>query len=341
MSSRHSTSTSRPRRRGLKALALGAGVAFAAGGVFIAVDQVGTEDSAQLTSDGSEEVARAVGEPLGWASENGGTTGGAGGDTVQVGSAGELTDAMESDGPLTIEVEGTIELSGMNNVASDKTLIGADGASIVGGGINVSGVSNVIIQNIHFADWDDDAVNIEEGATNVWVDHNTFTNGYDGTVDIKREADFITVSWNHVYDHDKSMLLGHDDGHTDDIGHLRVSYHHNYFDGSNTRHPRVRFGETVHVFNNYYRDNEEYGVASTMDAGVLVEGNYFEDVDTPTEVGYGSSADGRLVAENNVLDNSGEIETAGSVAPVPYSYDLDDPESIPEIVGSGAGAGNL
>jgi hypothetical protein len=45
-------------------------------------------------------------------------------------------------------------------------------------------------------------------------------------------------------------------------------------DGSRQRNPRVRFGEPVHVYNNYYRNNELYGIASTMNGGVLVEGNY-------------------------------------------------------------------
>ena len=97
------------------------------------------------------------------------------------------------------------------------------------------------------------------------------------------------------------MLLGHsDDNASQDIGHLRVTYHHNWFDGSGTRHPRVRFGNPVHVYNNYYFNNE-YGVASTMDAGVLVEGNYFENVDGPTLVGYADSARRRDRAAQQLL----------------------------------------
>ena len=88
-------------------------------------------------------------------------------------------------------------------------------------------------------------------STRVWIDHNSFTGGYDGAVDIKRASDYVTVSWNRVFDHDKSMLLGHsDDNASQDVGHLRVTYHHNWFDGSGTRHPRVRFGNPVHVYNN-------------------------------------------------------------------------------------------
>ncbi|GAA4925662.1 hypothetical protein GCM10023224_00270 [Streptomonospora halophila] len=281
------------------------------------------------------------GSPAGWAGENGGTTGGAGGATVAVDTAQELTDAMTASGPAVIEVHGSIALSGMNDVTSDKSVIGAEGARITGGGIDVDEAHNVIIRNIAFADWDDDAINVQDGSTNVWIDHNSFTRGDDGAVDIKRESDFVTVSWNHVFDHAKSMLLGHSDDHTADRGHLRVTYHHNFFDGSGSRHPRVRFGETVHVYNNYYRDNAEYGVASTMGAGVLVENNYFENVEHPTHVGYADSAAGRLEAVGNAFENSGAPETAGSVAGVPYSYTPDPAQDVPAIVTDGAGPGNI
>ncbi|RNL86911.1 pectate lyase family protein [Halostreptopolyspora alba] len=335
--------TQQANRRRTRALTgIGAFVALGAGTALIASTLPAEEATGAPTAQTVADPSPLVGEPTGWATENGGTTGGAGGETVTVTSGDELAEEMLADGPRIIEVQGSVELDGMNDVASDTTVIGAGSqATITGGGIDVDEAHNVIIQNLNFADWDDDAINLQDGSTNVWIDHNSFTNGDDGAVDIKRESDFVTVSWNHVFEHDKSMLLGHSDGHTDDIGHLRVTYHHNFFDGSDTRHPRVRFGETVHAFNNYYRDNEEYGVASTMDAGVLVEGNYFEDVDTPTEIGYGSSDPGRLVANDNVLDNSGEIATEGEVEPVPYDYSLDDAEEIPSIVPAGAGPGNL
>jgi len=100
------------------------------------------------------------------------------------------------------------------------------------------------------------------------------------------------------------MLLGHDDGNSaEDLGHLRVTYHHNWFDGSVQRHPRVRFAEPVHVFNNYYVGNSGYGVASTMNAGVLVEGNYFDGVAKPTVTETGDSDPGHLVQRQNVFVN--------------------------------------
>ncbi|MEO3752366.1 right-handed parallel beta-helix repeat-containing protein [Streptomyces sp. B6B3] len=291
---------------------------------------------AGIASTGGTATAAAAGLE-GWATQNGGTTGGQGGSTVTVDSASELTSAIGQSGPLVVQVSGTINLSGMNDVASDKTIVGNNGARITGGGFDINGQSNVIIQNLTFEDWDDDAINVQESSTNIWIDHNTFYTGSDGAVDIKRESDFITVSWNHLDGSGKSMLLGHSDDHSEDIGHLRVTYHHNWFDGSETRHPRVRFGDPVHVYNNYYYDNE-YGVASTMGAGVLVEGNYFENCDEPTLVGYASSDAGDVVARNNYATGSGPLETAGSVNSIPYSYTLDNASSVKSIVTGGAGA---
>lgn len=262
-----------------------------------------------------------------------------GGTSVTVSSASDFLDYISRSGQYTIYLNGTITLSGMNDVASDKAIIGVGtNGKIVGGGLDIDAVDNVVIQNIAFSDWDDDAINMQDGATNVWVDHCSFTNGYDGCVDIKRGSDYITVSWNHFYNHGKTCLLGHsNDNESQDAGHLRVTYHHNYFDGTDSRHPRVRFSALTHCYNNYYLDNE-YGVASTCDAEVLVEGNYFENVDDPTLVGYASSGDGDLVETNNIYVDSGDPETSGSVPTPSYSYSLDDPSDVPSIVSSGAGA---
>ena len=96
-----------------------------------------------------------------------------------------------------------------------------------------------------------------------------------------------------------------------------MTYHHNWFDGTNQRHPRVRFGNPVHVYNNYYSNNGGYGVASTEGAGVLVEGNYFENTEDPYHLGEGDSGPGTLVARNNHFVNSGAGQAGGSVGEHP------------------------
>jgi pectate lyase len=290
---------------------------------------------------GAPAVAAPTGQ-VGWATQNGGTTGGGSAPTTTVSTASALTSALGSSSAAVIRVSGTISCSGMLRVRSNKTILGNSGATISGCGFNINGDRNVIIRNLTFRGWNDDAINVQESATNLWIDHNTFTDGYDGAVDIKRGSDFITVSWNRVYNHDKAMLLGHsDDNASQDTGHLRVTYHHNWFDSSTQRHPRVRFGNPVHVFNNYYNNNSGYGVASTEGAGVLVEGNYFDNVDDPYHLGEGSSGPGTLVARNNHFVNSGSGQAGGSVKSIPYSYSLDSASSVKSIVTSGAGAGRI
>jgi pectate lyase len=283
--------------------------------------------------------------PIGWASQNGGTTGGSGGSTVTVTSASALDSALQSSSRQIIRVSGMISLSGMHKVSSNKSILGVgSGSGISGGGLNLSGVSNVIIRNLVFRNADDDSINVQESARNIWIDHNDLSNGHDGLVDIKRGSDFVTVSWNHFHNHDKTALLGHDDGNgSQDIGHLRVTYHHNWFDGTTQRHPRVRFGNPVHVYNNYYNGNSGYGVASTCNAGVLVERNYFENVSHPTVTQTGDSPSGNLRVINNYLVNSGteQVRSGASVAAIPYAYTPDANSKVKSIVMAGAGTGKI
>ncbi|MEV0001637.1 RICIN domain-containing protein [Micromonospora sp. NPDC050980] len=279
---------------------------------------------------------------VGWATQNGGTTGGGSAATTTVTSASALSSAVGSASPAVIRVSGTISCSGMLRVRSHKTILGIASATISGCGFTVSGDRNVIIRNLNFRNWNDDAINVEQSATNIWIDHNSFTNGYDGAIDIKRGSDLVTVSWNRIYGHDKSMLLGHSDSNgSQDIGHLRVTYHHNWFDGSNQRHPRVRFGNPVHVYNNLYSNVGGYGVASTMNAGVLVEGNYFENTADPYHRGEAASGPGSLVARDNCFVNSGSGQAGGSVAGIPYPYQMDTACTVKAVVSAGAGAGRI
>jgi pectate lyase len=287
-------------------------------------------------------VASAVGTPTGFGA---GTTGGGSAAAVTVTSSSALISNMQASGARVIRVQGMISISGMQDVASDKTILGVgSGSGITGGGLDIDGVSNVIIQNLNFRNWGDDAINVQDASTRIWIDHNSFANGNDGAVDIKRASDLITVSWNRFFDHDKTMLLGHSDSNgSQDRGRLRVSYHHNWFDGTNQRHPRVRFGNPVHVYNNYYGGVTSYGVASTLEGGVLVEGNYFENTDDAYHCGEGSSPPGALSVRNNTMVNSAGSTSGctGSVRSIPYGYSLDSSGSVKSIVQGGAGTGRI
>jgi pectate lyase len=277
-----------------------------------------------------------------------GTTGGAGGQEVVVTTAAELADFIQRPEPLIIWVSGRIQFSDMLTVVANKSILGMGAtAEITGGGLQLGSTTrpgnNVIIRNIKFSNASDDSISVTNKAHHVWIDHCEFTNGFDGLVDIKRESDFVTVSWNKFYNHVKTSLVGHSDTFTADIGHLRVTYHHNFFDGTSSRHPRVRFGNPVHVFNNYYRGNAEYGVASTENAGVLVEGNYFENVAFPCFVGFADSGPGTLVERDNFFVNSGVCQSAGTTADprTYYNYAPDPAANVPSLVIQLAGVGKL
>jgi pectate lyase len=288
-----------------------------------------------------------------------GTTGGAGGPTVVVNDAAEFLEAIARPGPLVIRVQGMISLPGpMHDVTSDKSILGEGASSgITGGGLNIglpldddivsppaNAVHNVVVRNMTITNCPDDCINVQMFTHHVWLDHNDVSDQSDGGIDIKRGSDFITVSWNRFHNSDKNMLLGHDDSNgAQDIGRLRVSYHHNFFDGSAQRNPRIRFGEPVHVFNNYYLNITGYGVASQMNAGVMVENNYFDNVEKPTRNDVGGDP-GRIVARGNINVNTEDpIVVSGSVAEPRnfYPYTLDPAESIPNLVRGGAGVGRI
>ncbi len=276
-----------------------------------------------------------------------GTTGGVGGPTVVVRTTNELLTAIDTIGPMIIQVQGTINITSKQGVRPNKTIVGIGTSAVInGGGFDFYRSSNVIVRNLTFTNAEDDAVNVGQNSHHVWIDHNRFVAPIDGSIDIVRGAEYVTVSWNHFDHTDKSMLIGHSDGSGgEDIGHLKITIHHNFFDHSRQRHPRVRWGDPVHVYNNYFLANELYGVASTQDGGVLLEGNYFQDVPFPcfSASGYADSGPGRLVQRNNIFTGSGACEVSGSVADPRqfYQYTVANPASIPATVPAGVGVGKI
>jgi pectate lyase len=269
------------------------------------------------------------------------TTGGSGGTVVTATTFEQLAEYLDSDVAYIIKVDGSIDLQGgMVPMRSNKTLIGMAGARLHNGGLEMNKRQNIIVRNIIFADGTDDTFKINQNTHHIWVDHCDFTNAADGLFDITRQSSYITISWNHFYQHSKTMLIGHSDSQTDDTGYLKTTVHHNFFDGTEQRHPRVRFGE-VHVFNNFFLANVLYGVASTMDAKVVVEGNYFQNVPHPTHSGYQESGPGDLVQRNNFFDNSGTPEVRGTAfdPTAAYSYVMENPTTLPALVRAKAGVG--
>ncbi|MBR8745137.1 right-handed parallel beta-helix repeat-containing protein [Nocardiopsis sp. MG754419] len=297
-------------------------------------DTADATDGASGTAPEEDEDQARDSEEIEGPSEHPGVTGGAGGETVTATDADSLAEYLGSDAPLVVEVEGHIDLDGTISVGSDKTLLGAgEGAELTDGGLDVDGSANVIIANVAMA-VDTTAIAVHGGAHHVWVDGSTFTGG-DGEalVSITDGADHVTLSWNHFSDAEAAVAIGATD---DEAGALRVSVHHNFFDGTTSRHPSARNAAHVHVFNNYFRDNPDYGVSSTHGSQVLVEGNYFErtPMSAPTEV----DDPGDIVTRDNLLVDSAQPEPRGEVSDPPYAYELDDTVSVPDLVSGRAGA---
>ena len=196
---------------------------------------------------------------------------------------------------------------------------------------------------------DEDGIIIQDRAHHVWVDHCTISNCDDEAIDISHASDYITVSWNHFHNQDKVALLGHStDNGAEDTGHFKVTYHHNFFDETLSRHPRVRFSFLCHVYNNYYNGgpSTDYGIASTCDAYVLAEGNYFKNWEDPMLcLHYSDDPNGWLIERDNIYDNSDDPEVnPPAYMPEPstyYSYTLDNHKDIPTMVSLGAGVNGL
>ena len=307
--------------------------------------------------------------PRGFASMNtlgysDGTTGGSGTEAgvVFVTTSTQFVDLMYSRvdanhtgnlPPLTVYIIGTlIRDSGVSDMidikdAYDISVIGVGSdATFSGIGLKISRSSNIIVRNILFINAPDDGIAIqaddaESTGNHIWIDHCSFTNNYDAAVDVTHTTSYVTLSWNHIYNNNRASLMGHSDNQTSDSA-MKVTYHHNFFNNTIQRHPRVRFGK-AHVFNNYYLSAPAtiYGVSSNLNAEVMVEGNYFVNNPIPTETSRDGSPPGNVVERDNIFINCGTPGVGGTVFEPSgfYSYTLDPAANVPVLLTQYSGSG--
>ncbi|EON95669.1 putative pectate lyase b protein [Phaeoacremonium minimum UCRPA7] len=250
------------------------------------------------TVDGSPEKARLAKRAsvsdkatLGYATQNGGTTGGSGGTVTTVSTLAQFTEAVnEKDATARIVmVKGIISGALSVRIGSNKSVIGLPGGGFSGVALYARRQSNIIVRNIVSSNVEaeyGDGLKID-ASTNVWVDHCEFKSVlvadkdyYDGLVDASHAADFITISYTYFHDHWKTSLIGHSDNNADeDTGHLRITYAHNYWKDCGSRAPSLRFG-TGHVYNSYFL-NLNSAINSRMGAQMLVQSNVFSNVSVP------------------------------------------------------------
>jgi pectate lyase len=177
-----------------------------------------------------------------------------------------------------------------NNPEASITVegVGSD-ALIRGWGIRIKSASNIEIRNLGFmltTSNERDNVGLQQDNEYIWVHHTDHFYGTpgsasdqakgDGALDVKRST-YVTISYNHFWDTGKSCLLGLGEG--TNVG-FYATYHHNWFDHSDSRHPRVR-NFTTHIYNNYFDGNSVYGIGSTLASSLFVEGNYFRGTGRP------------------------------------------------------------
>ena len=350
-----------------------AGTAGASGGTSGAAGTAGTAGS------GGGKAGGVVGTPIGFATLNGGTTGGAAGQTVTATTFAELRTYAEGSTPYVILVQGTISNGpdgGEINVGSNKSIVGVGSTAFLNGiGLDINSVNNVIIQNlrisltgvttrtdkagVYSSTGDEgrpqilvnggDAIGIQGTSKNIWIDHceifaenpDTQTNIdlYDGLVDIKHQTGFITLSFNHFHDQHKGNLIGSSD--SDLFADRKITFHHNHYERVRLRVPAYR-GAVGHFFNNYVLGAND---ATEIRAGtcVRVEKNYYE----PLRYSIYTTSDSPGSTER--IDNVEVMRTSRAypndcTADIPYSYSsvlIDVTNDVKTSVPASAGVGKI
>lgn len=236
--------------------------------------------------------------------------------------------------PLAIRIIGTIEAEDMDKFGSSAqglqikgknaeaemniTLEGVgNDAAIRGFGILVRNCKSVELRNFAVMLCMDDCISIDSDNSHCWIHNIDFFYGQtggdadqakgDGSLDCKGDSKYMTFSYNRFWDCGKMALCGM----TSESGENFITYHHNWFDHSDSRHPRVRT-MTVHVYNNYFDGVSKYGVGATMGSNVFVESNYFRNTDKPMLISLQGSdiAGGKGTFSG---ENGGMIKAYGNI----------------------------
>ena len=204
--------------------------------------------------------------------------------------------------PLAIRIIGKISKDDLDKISSSAeglqvkgknaysemniTIEGiGDDATISGFGMLVRNCKSVEIRNLAIMLCLDDCISLDTNNSNIWIHNMDFFYGNtggdadqakgDGTADLKAGTKYVTFSYNRFWDSGKSSLCGMGG---DDANY--ITYHHNWFDHSDSRHPRIRC-MSVHIWNNYYDGVAKYGVGATTGASAFVEANYFRNCNKP------------------------------------------------------------
>ena len=201
--------------------------------------------------------------------------------------------------PIAFRFIGKISLSDLDHTSSsaeglqikgatmNMTFEGVgDDATVYGFGFLLRDVKSVEFRNLAIMRCLDDAMSLDTNNSHVWIHNMDLFYGKkgsaadqakgDGTVDIKANSQYITVAYNRFWDNGKASMCGM----KTESGPNYITYHHNWFDHSDSRMARIRT-MSVHMYNNYYLHNDVYGVGATMGSSVFMESNYFDATKRP------------------------------------------------------------
>ena len=246
--------------------------------------------------------------------------------------------------PIAFRIIGKVSLADLDGISSSSegiqikgksgystmnmTFEGVgDDATVYGFGFLVRNSKSVEFRNFAIMRCLDNAMSLDTQNSNIWIHHMDLFYGKkgsaadqakgDGTVDIKGNSKYVTVAFNHFWDNGKSSMCGM----KSETGENWITYHHNWFDHSDSRHARVRT-MTVHMYNNYYQHCDVYGIGATSGSNIFMESNYFEAVKRPIM----SSLQGTDIKGSKGTfsgENGGMIKSYGNVfvdKPSGFSY---------------------
>lgn len=241
--------------------------------------------------------------------------------------------------PIAFRIIGKVNLSDLDHISSsaeglqvkgakmNMTFEGVgDDATVYGFGFLLREAESVEFRNFAIMRCLDDAMSLDTKNDHVWIHNMDLFYGKkgsaadqakgDGTVDIKGDSKYVTVAYNRFWDNGKASMCGM----KSETGENWITYHHNWFDHSDSRMARVRT-MSVHMYNNYYQHNDVYGIGATSGSSIFMESNYFDAVKRPimsSLQGTDAMGDGTFSGEKGGL-----IKAYGNVfanKPANFSY---------------------
>lgn len=240
----------------------------------------------------------------------------------------------------------------VDTAKAGMTIEGVGNDAVLNGfGLVMKNCSNIEVRNLGFMNCNSsegDDCGLQQGNDHIWVHNCDFFYGDagsdadqvkgDGALDTKKST-YVTHSYNHFWDNGKCNLQGM----KSETETNYITYHHNWYDHSDSRHPRIRTC-SVHSYNNYFDGNAKYGVGVTMGASAFVENNYFRNCKDPMmSSGQGTDAlgEGTFSGEPGGIIKAYNNVIVGASSYIPYAenntsfdaYEVSSPsETIPSSV---------